>query len=76
MAERLQQIHQQLEPSDPVTGPDRIDGQVVIITGGAQGTSFTLFRILYIRILTVYLGRNRKGDRFAISPKRSKSSYQ
>lgn len=44
MAERLQQIHQQLEPSNPATGPDRIDGQVVIITGGAQGMSKSLMR--------------------------------
>lgn len=38
MSNRLRQIHQQLQPSDPAADPSRLDGQVVIITGAAQGT--------------------------------------
>ncbi|KAJ5599220.1 hypothetical protein VI817_000404 [Penicillium citrinum] len=36
MTDRLQQIHQQLEPVGLEAHPDRLDGQVVLITGGAQ----------------------------------------
>lgn len=46
MTERLQQIHQQLEPTDLATYPDRLDGQVVIITGGAQGKLYSLIGLL------------------------------
>lgn len=41
MSERLGQIHQHLESSHPVIDPSRVDGQVIVITGGAQGTSFS-----------------------------------
>ncbi|KAF9887219.1 hypothetical protein FE257_010473 [Aspergillus nanangensis] len=34
---RLRQVQQHLEGSDPVIDPSRIDGQVVVITGAAQG---------------------------------------
>ena len=37
MSQRLDQIHQHLEPNHPVIDPSRVDGQVIIITGGAQG---------------------------------------
>lgn len=46
MTDRLQQIHQQLEPVGLEAHPDRLDGQVVLITGGAQGTFYILVGLL------------------------------
>lgn len=36
-SDRLRQVQNHLDASGPVADPSRIDGQVVLITGGAQG---------------------------------------
>ncbi|KAL1876804.1 hypothetical protein Plec18167_005214 [Paecilomyces lecythidis] len=56
MNERLRQIHHHFEPTDPITDPSRIDDQVVIITGAAQGIG---------RAAAVLLAR--KGAKIAIN---------
>jgi hypothetical protein len=40
--DRIQQVGGHLEtPPDPILDPSRVDGHVIIITGGARGTLIT-----------------------------------
>lgn len=73
MSERLRQIHQHLEPSDPAIDPSRMDGQVVVITGGAQGKFLLSVKRRYILTLMPGIGRaaaillGQRGAKIAIS---------
>lgn len=59
-SDRLQQVQRHLESGVPGADPSRIDGQVVVITGGAQGKYREPLLAAYLGVLT--LRRNREGS--------------